>query len=90
MAAEDICGTSIKEEFRDFNAWNRKYQFAGNAILAYDAIVPVGIMKRISRFIIDTVLPKLAKNKLIMDLIFPFIYPKFLKILFGPLPGDEE
>lgn len=90
MAAEDICGIDIREEFRDFNAWNRKYQLAGNAILAYDAIVPTRIRERVSRFVIDAVLPKLAKNRLIMDVIFPFVYPKFLNVAFGPLPGDEE
>jgi len=90
MAAEDICGIDIKEEFGEFNAWNRKWITAGNAILTYDVIIPDGIKKRISRFIIDNMLPKLAKNRLIMDLIFPFIYPKVLKMMISPLPGDEE
>ena len=90
MAAEDICNIDIKEEFKEFTAWNRKNITAGNVILWYDAIIPKGIKKRISRFIIDNVLPKLAKNDLIMNLVFPVIYPKFLKIMFEPLPGDEE
>ena len=89
MAAEDICNIYIKEEFKEFIAWNRKWITAGNVILWYDAIIPEGIKKRISRFIIDSLLPKLAKNSLIMNLIFPVIYPKFLKIVLGPLPGDE-
>jgi flavin-dependent dehydrogenase len=89
MAAEDICGIDIKGEYREFTAWNRKWILAGDAILWYDVIVPDSIKRRISRFIIDSVLPKLAKNRLIMDLIFPFIYPKFLKIMLSPLPGDE-
>jgi flavin-dependent dehydrogenase len=90
MAAEDICGIGIKEEFREFTAWNRKYIAFGSAILVYDAIVPDGIKKRVSRFIIDNLLSKLAKNSLIMNFIWPLVYPKGLKILLGPLPGDEE
>jgi len=90
MAAEDICGIDIREEYREFEAWNRKWIAVGNAILWYDAIVPGGIKKRVSRFIIDNLLPKLAKNGLIMNLIFPFVYPKFLNIFLGPLPGDEK
>jgi len=90
MAAEDICGIDIKEEFMEFTAWNRKYITFGSAILVYDAIVPDGIKKRISRFIIDALLPKLAKSGLVMNFVWPFVYPKVLKILFGPLPGDEE
>jgi Dehydrogenases (flavoproteins) len=40
MAAEDICDIDIKEEFKEFTAWNRKYIAGGNVILWYDAIVP--------------------------------------------------
>lgn len=90
MAAEDICGIDIKEEFREFNAWNRRWIAIGDAVLAYDTIVPDNIKRRISRFVIDNILPKLAKNKFIMDIVWPFVYPIGLKIMLGPLPGDEE
>jgi len=53
LAAKNICGIDIKEEFREFNAWNRKWITAGNSILWYDAIVPKEIKKKISRFIIN-------------------------------------
>jgi len=90
IAAEDICGISIKEEFREFNAWNRRYQFAGKSIQWYDAHIPTRIKKRLSRFIIDTVAPRLVKTRFIKDFVWPSVYPKVLKIMLSPLPGDEE
>jgi flavin-dependent dehydrogenase len=91
LAAEDICGIDIKKEYREFEAWNRKTQwFANNVILWYDVLCPKKIKEKISRFVLDSLFPILVKNKLIINFIFPFVYPKFMKIVFGPLPGDEE
>ena len=90
MAAEDICGIDIKEEFRDFNAWNRRWQFLSNVILAYDIVMPQFVKKRISRFIIDVVIPSLLKNNLIMSTAWPSVYPRLLDIAFGSLSRDEE
>ena len=63
MAAEDICQIDIKKELEEFNAWNRKWIMIGNAILWYDAIVPKGIKKKISRFIIDRLYIAKASEK---------------------------
>ncbi len=90
MAAEDICGIDIKEEFKEFTAWNRRWIAISNVILWYDAILPDFIKRRVSRFIIDTLLPKLAKSSLIMNFVWPWVCPKLLKIAFEPLPGDED
>jgi flavin-dependent dehydrogenase len=90
MAAEDICGIDIKGEFKDFNSWNRRWQLPGNIITLYDAIVPDGIKKRTSRFLIDVVLPALAKNNLVRNFLWPYAYKLFMKVMFDPLPGDDE
>jgi flavin-dependent dehydrogenase len=90
LAAEDICGIDISRENKEFMKWKRRWDFPINLINRYNRVLPKKIRKKISGFIIDILIPKLAKNGFFMSTIFPFAYPKVLRMGWGPLRGDKE
>jgi flavin-dependent dehydrogenase len=83
MAAEDICGIDISKEYKEYMTWRKFWDK-----LAFKIGKKRKNPKRKSKtkYIFDSLLPKLAKHKF----LFSVFYRRYWKKLFAPLPSDKD